>query len=426
MKIYITPTFTTVRSIRPWSFSDQVIPYCLIPTAGNRLHSISSLIKLVMKFPVTLRPFSARNGALSYLLRWGEAERTTYVRDGVEWPVYRDPGPPPYVNTPLTEGYLPDEYKWGFELVSIWSAQLDPNDGVMWDISPAAIGNMSSLPKTIKEYRNFYQERGGDGSSGHNLNPHTGLPYEPNIVPRGDYTRVLAEFWADGPDSETPPGHWFTLLNYVNDHPLFEKRFKGEGLVLDELEWDVKAYFIMGGAMHDAAVSAWGIKGWYDYIRPVSSIRYLAEKGQSSDRNKPNFSPYGIRLEPGFIELVEAGDELAGEQGENIGKIKLFAWRGPDYIRNPATDMAGIGWILAEEWWPYQRPSFVTPNFAGYISGHSTYSRAAAEVMTLLTGDPFFPGGMGTFLAKKNEFLVFEEGPQYGRHATMGDLSRRF
>jgi hypothetical protein len=70
-----------------------------------------------------------------------------------------------------------------------------------------------------------------------------------------------------------------------------------------------------------------------------------------------------------------------------------------------------VGWILAENWWPYQRPSFITPPFAGYVSGHSTYSRAAAEVLTKLTGDPFFPGGVGEFVAKKNEFLVFEQGP---------------
>src|SRR5690606_18557981 len=48
---------------------------------------------------------------------------------------------------------------------------------------------------------------------------------------------------------------------------------------------------------------------------------------------------------------------------------------------------------------------------AGYISGHSTFSRAAAEVMTLVTGDPFFPGGMGEFHAPQNNFLVFEQGP---------------
>ena len=31
--------------------------------------------------------------------------------------------------------------------------------------------------------------------------------------------------------------------------------------------------------------------------------------------------------------------------------------------------------------------------------------------LTALTGDPFFPGGMGEFLAPEDEFLVFEDGP---------------
>ena len=53
----------------------------------------------------------------------------------------------------------------------------------------------------------------------------------------------------------------------------------------------------------------------------------------------------------------------------------------------------------------------MTPPFPGYISGHSTYSRAAAEVLTLLTGNEYFPGGMSQFEIRKNEFLVFEEGP---------------
>lgn len=102
---------------------------------------------------------------------------------------------------------------------------------------------------------------------------------------------------------------------------------------------------------------------------------------------------------------------LAGQNNENVGKIKLKAWRAHDYIGNPDTDVAGVGWILADNWWPYQRPTFVTPPFAGYISGHSTFSRAAAEVMTLLTGDEYFPGGMGEFYAHRNQYLVFEDGP---------------
>jgi hypothetical protein len=340
-----------------------------------------------------------------------EEDLNIYQRDGNDYWVYHDPGPPPYLNidTPDTE-----EFQWGFLLVALWSSHLAPDDGVMWDISPASIGNFDfdQFPTDLEGLRDFYDElEGGDPSTGRDLNPYTGAPYEPNIVPRGDYARVLAEFWADGPDSETPPGHWFTLLNYVSDHPDFEARFRGEGAVLDPLEWDVKAYLTLGGTMHDVAITAWGIKGYYDYVRPISAIRYMAEKGQSSDPGLPSYDPEGIPLVPGYVELVGSNDPLAGFFGEHVGKIKLFAWRGPDYITFPQVQEAGVGWILAEEWWPYQRPSFVTPNFAGYVSGHSTYSRAAAEVLTLLTGSEYFPGGMGVFHVEQNEFLVFEDGP---------------
>ncbi len=340
----------------------------------------------------------------------GTSDRKFNQRDGDTYWTYMDPGPPPLIQED-GEG-TSDMYQWGFSLVAIWSAHLTPNDGVMWDISPGSLGDASFLPTTPEGMKAFYdQENGGDPGTGHALNPFTGQPYEPQIVKRGDYTRVLAEFWADGPDSETPPGHWFTILNYVNDQPELEKRFKGEGPVLDDLEWDIKSYFVLGGAMHDCAISAWGVKGWYDYIRPVSAIRYMADKGQSSDPEDLSYHPAGIPLLEGYIELVRSGDPLAGPQDENVGKIKLMAWKGPDYIENPEVDYADVDWILAENWWPYQRPTFVTPPFAGYVSGHSTYSRAAAEVLTLLTGDPFFPRGMGEFIARRNEFLVFEEGP---------------
>lgn len=340
-----------------------------------------------------------------------EKDLTIHERDGDEYWVYHDPGPPAFLNADDPPSLM-EAYKWNFSLVALWSAQLSPYSSEEWDISPASIGNLGPLPETLEEYKAFYDPvKGGDNSRGHDVNPYTGQPYDPQIVKRADYARVLAEFWADGPDSETPPGHWFTILNYVNDHPLFEKRFAGKGEILDDLEWDVKAYLTLGGAMHDAAISAWGIKGYYDYIRPVSSIRYMGRKGQSSDPNLPSFDPEGLPLVPGYIELVKSGETLAGDGDENVGKVKLYAWRGPDAIEDPATSVAGVGWILAEDWWPYQRPTFVTPPFAGYVSGHSTFSRAAAEIMTLLTGDEFFPGGIGEFHAPKDDFLVFEKGP---------------
>ncbi len=359
-----------------------------------------------------------------------DANKNSYQRDGFTYDVYYDPGMPP--------SYLTELYKWAFSLVAVWSSHLDPNfthpdpqrrsGSTMIDISPASLGNPANadpnnyyppdfnFPASLQEYQSFYDLLdGGDPSTGYDANPVTGAPYEPQMVPLGDYARVLAEFWADGPDSETPPGHWFTILNEVNDHPLLERRFEGVGTELGPLEWDIKAYFALGGAMHDAAIASWGVKGWYDYLRPLSAIRAMADisigGGQSSDPNLPSYSVNGIPLYDGFIELIEAGDPLAGNNNQHVGKIKLLAWKGPDYIADPSVDEAGVGWIRADNWWPYQRPTFVSPPFAGYVSGHSTYSRAAAEVLTALTGTPFFPGGKSGFEAPKNEFLVFEEGP---------------
>ena len=137
----------------------------------------------------------------------------------------------------------------------------------------------------------------------------------------------------------------------------------------------------------------------------------MADLGQSSDENLPSYNVNGIPLLDGYIELVTAEDPLSGDENERVDKIKFRAWRGPDFIEDPDVDEAGVDWILAANWWPYQRPSFVTPPFAGYVSGHSTYSRAAAEVMTALTGDAYFPGGMSGFVINKDAFLVFEDGP---------------
>jgi hypothetical protein len=86
----------------------------------------------------------------------------------------------------------------------------------------------------------------------------------------------------------------------------------------------------------------------------------------------------------------------------------VFAWSGaPD---DPEADVAGVDWILAVDWVPYQRPTFVTPAFAGYISGHSTFSRAAAQVLTSITGSEFFPGGLGEWRIEADS-LEFESGP---------------
>ncbi|HEY9117320.1 MAG TPA: hypothetical protein VIN11_05810, partial [Roseivirga sp.] len=277
-----------------------------------------------------LQPFLSPEWGNVHPFAMDEKDRVKKSHDGHDYWIYHDPGAPPKFDDFVNGGH--EFYKWNFGLVSIWSAHLSPADSVMWDISPTVIGNNAELPTEWSEYPEFYKEReGGDASRGHALNPKTGQPYAPNIVPRGDFTRVLAEFWADGPDSETPPGHWFTILNYVNDHPDLVKKYRGEGEVLDDLEWDIKAYFVLGGAMHDAAVSAWSVKGFYDYIRPVSAIRALADLGQAVDPNFESFNRQSLSGVNDFIDVVDDNDPLINTDFRAFGKLKLKAWRGPGY-----------------------------------------------------------------------------------------------
>jgi len=90
-----------------------------------------------------------------------------------------------------------------------------------------------------------------------------------------------------------------------------------------------------------------------------------------------------------------------------VGEIAIRTWRGPP--ADPNQD-SGAGWILGERWVPYQKATFVTPAFPGFVSGHSTFSRAAAEVLAAYTGSRYFPGGEfeQTFAPG---YLKFERGP---------------
>ena len=276
------------------------------------------------------------------------------------------------------------------------SGQLTPDDGVTLDISPGAFGN-----NTL----------GANDGTGHPINPATGLPYPANVVKRGDFARVLAEYWADGPNSETPPGHWNVIANRVADNTNTVKRIGGTGPVVDDLEWDVKVYFAVNAALHDAACAAWSLKRYYDGGRPIEWIRYMGQYGESTDTNSYSYSINGLPLTANVVELTTASSTAPGgrHQGLPAGMVVINAWAGQP--TNPATQYSGVHWMVPSKWYPYQKATFVTPAFPGYISGHSTFSRSAAEVLAGITGSPFFPGGLDGFTAAANAFLTFEQGP---------------
>ncbi len=331
---------------------------------------------------------------------WGDVKPFAMARQD-PGDIYHDPGPPAQFGS--------EDYRERAVDLIRKSSHLTPDDGVMIDVSPGARGN---------------NPLGTNDGTGHPLNPVTGQPYAPNVVKRGDWARVLAEFWADGPNSETPPGHWNVLANEVSD-ALAEKRFGGTGgtgPLMTDLEWDVKLYLALNGAVHDAAIGAWGTKRRYDSSRPITMVRFLARLGQSSDPGLPHYHPDGLPLIPGLIELItdettvpggrhcplaESEDDCALDGFE--GEIAILVWPGQPPI--PLLQYSGVQWVLGRWWIPFQKNTFVTPAFAGYTSGHSTFSRAAAEVLTAFTGSPYFPGGLEEVRMRRHAYLTFELGP---------------
>src|SRR5262249_4253095 len=124
------------------------------------------------------------------------------------------------------------------------------------------------------------------------------------------------------------------------------------------------------------------------------------------------YDPSGLPLVPGLIEVITPESSAPGERHEAlaayVGEVAIIAWPGAP--SSPSTQYSGVRWIRAKSWVPYQKSTFVTPAFPGYTSGHSTFSRAAAEVLAAFTGSPYFPGGLGEFVVSPGR-LTFESGP---------------
>ncbi len=78
-----------------------------------------------------------------------------------------------------------------------------------------------------------------------------------------DRHKAIALYWADGPHSETPPGHWNLFAQFVSrrDH--------------HSLDQDVKMFFALGNALLDASIAVWSCKRHFDYVRPVTAVRIV-------------------------------------------------------------------------------------------------------------------------------------------------------
>ena len=78
-----------------------------------------------------------------------------------------------------------------------------------------------------------------------------------------DRKKMIAEYWADGPGTPGPPGHWNVIAQYVSKRDSHD------------LDRDVKLFFVLNNALMDCSITAWDVKRYYDSVRPISAIRFL-------------------------------------------------------------------------------------------------------------------------------------------------------
>lgn len=144
-----------------------------------------------------------------------------------------------------------------------------------------------------------------------------------------DKEKCISEYWADGPSSELPPGHWHLFAQQVSE--------RDQHTLAD----DAKMLFALSNAVFDAGIATWDAKRTYETSRPITAIRYLF-----------------------------AGKTIQGWGGAGLNHVS----------------MNGANWI------PFQPTWFPTPPFPEYTSGHSAFSAAAAEVLKRYTGSDAWVG----------------------------------
>ncbi len=109
-----------------------------------------------------------------------------------------------------------------------------------------------------------------------------------------DTQKTMAEYWADGPRSETPPGHWNLFAQFVSHRD-------GQGL-----NEDVKLFFALNNAIFDGGISCWDTKGGVrlrasHYRRPLPVPGPAGEGLGRSGPGQPPRRRSGMAALPGLV-----------------------------------------------------------------------------------------------------------------------------
>jgi len=134
-----------------------------------------------------------------------------------------------------------------------------------------------------------------------------------------DQTKTIADYWANGPHTETPPGHWDVFAQcYIAQY--LSLKYK------HDLNHDIKMFFALSNALFDAGIAAWDCKRAYDYVRPITAVHYphtgqhitawagygkgtqSIDGGQWIPYQEPTIvTPPSLNTSPGIARLAQRG-----------------------------------------------------------------------------------------------------------------------
>jgi hypothetical protein len=146
-----------------------------------------------------------------------------------------------------------------------------------------------------------------------------------------DRQKSIAEYWADGPSSELPPGHWCLFAQVVS---------RRDNHTLDA---DVRLFFALTNALLDASIAAWDAKRAYDSVRPITAVRFLFNNQFILDVNGQallgrDWHPYQPSTfpTPPFAEYTSGHSTFSAAAAE-----VLRSFTGSDAFNHSVTVLAG-------------------------------------------------------------------------------------
>ncbi|MFM7268760.1 MAG: hypothetical protein ACKOZT_09260, partial [Cyanobium sp.] len=149
--------------------------------------------------------------------------------------------------------------------------------------------------------------------------------------PEGNAYKGIAQFWENAGGTPFPPGTWMQFGQFASlDHN-------------NSLGDDAKLFLGLGASVYTASLAAWDVKLQGNSARPIRAIRELSRFGLMEDVDK---------------------DPSNGSQFQAT-------------VRGQ-----GLQTINGVDWETYQTPGPYSPPFPELVSGHSTFSSAAADFLT--------------------------------------------